>query len=145
MTRTTANAPQMDLGEYLLQRLAQLGLGSLHGVPGDYNLTVLDYLEPAHLHWVGNANELCAGYAADGYARIKGISDLITSFGVGDCQPLMPLAHRSPRRSLWSILSARHQWLRRKRALVYTTVLVMVTSGFLQTCTRRLPVLRRIS
>ncbi|KAJ5496530.1 hypothetical protein N7463_008517 [Penicillium fimorum] len=84
MTRTTFAAPQMDLGEYLLQRLAQLGLGSIHGVPGDYNLTVLDYLEPAGLHWVGNANELCAGYAADGYARIKGIGALITSFGVGE-------------------------------------------------------------
>lgn len=74
----------VDLAEYLLQRLAQLGLCSLHGVPGDYNLTVLDYLEPAHLHWVGNANELCAGYAADGYARVKGIGALITSFGVGE-------------------------------------------------------------
>ena len=85
MTRKPVNAPQMvDLGEYLLQRLAQLGLCSLHGVPGDYNLTVLDYLEPAHLHWVGNANELCAGYAADGYARVKGIGALMTSFGVGE-------------------------------------------------------------
>ncbi|CAI7671787.1 unnamed protein product [Penicillium palitans] len=74
----------MDLGEYLFRRLAQLGVGSIHGVPGDYNLTVLDYLEPAGLHWVGNANELCAGYAADGYARIKGIAALITSFGVGE-------------------------------------------------------------
>ncbi|KAJ6139885.1 hypothetical protein N7471_006371 [Penicillium samsonianum] len=74
----------MDLGEYLFQRLAQLGVGSIHGVPGDYNLTVLDYLKPAGLHWVGNANELCAGYAADGYARIKGIGALITSFGVGE-------------------------------------------------------------
>ncbi|KAJ5213311.1 hypothetical protein N7449_000480 [Penicillium cf. viridicatum] len=74
----------MDLGEYLLRRLAQLGVGSIHGVPGDYNLTVLDYLELAGLHWVVNANELCAGYAADGYGRIKGISALITSFGVGE-------------------------------------------------------------
>ncbi|KGO41845.1 Thiamine pyrophosphate enzyme, C-terminal TPP-binding [Penicillium expansum] len=74
----------MDLGEYLFQRLAQLGVGSIHGVPGDYNLTALDYLEPSGLHWVGNANELCAGYAADGYARIKGIGALITSFGVGE-------------------------------------------------------------
>lgn len=84
MTQTIFNATSMDLGDYLFRRLAQLGVGSIHGVPGDYNLTVLDYLEPASLHWVGNANKLCAGYAADGYARIKGIGALITSFGVGE-------------------------------------------------------------
>ncbi|GME40219.1 pyruvate decarboxylase [Neofusicoccum parvum] len=75
---------QVDLAQYLFTRLAQIGVGSVHGVPGDYNLTALDYVEPAGLHWVGNANELNAGYAADGYARIKGIGALITSFGVGE-------------------------------------------------------------
>ncbi|KAK7397710.1 hypothetical protein QQX98_012925 [Neonectria punicea] len=75
---------QVDLPEYLFRRLAQLGVKSIHGVPGDYNLTVLDYLEPTGLRWVGNANELNAGYAADGYARTKGLSALVTSFGVGE-------------------------------------------------------------
>ena len=75
---------QIDLAKYLFTRLQQLGVGSIHGVPGDYNLTALDYIEPAGLHWVGNANELNAGYAADGYARVTGISALITAFGVGE-------------------------------------------------------------
>lgn len=75
---------EVDLTEYLFTRLAQIGVRSIHGVPGDYNLTILDYVEPAGLHWVGNANELNAGYAADGYARIKGCAALITSFGVGE-------------------------------------------------------------
>lgn len=34
--------------------------------------------------WVGNANELNAGYAADGYSRIRGIGALVTTFGVGE-------------------------------------------------------------
>lgn len=75
---------EIDLAEYLFTRLHQLGVRSVHGVPGDYNLLALDYVEPAGLHWVGNANELNAGYAADGYARIKGVSALITAFGVGE-------------------------------------------------------------
>lgn len=33
---------------------------------------------------VGNASELSAGYAADGYGRIKGVSALVTAFGVGE-------------------------------------------------------------
>jgi pyruvate decarboxylase len=36
------------------------------------------------LLWVGNANELNAGYAADGYSRIRGIGALVTTFGVGE-------------------------------------------------------------
>ncbi|KAJ4149070.1 hypothetical protein NW754_000506 [Fusarium falciforme] len=85
-------APKVDLAEYLWTRLAQLGLGSVHGVPGDYNLTVLDYLKSTGIHWVGNANELNAGYAADGYARVKGIGAIITSFGVGELSAINAIA-----------------------------------------------------
>ena len=51
---------------------------------GDFNLDLLDYVEPSGLLWVGNANELNAGYAADGYSRLKGIGALVTTFGVGE-------------------------------------------------------------
>ncbi|KAI0516987.1 thiamine diphosphate-binding protein [Xylaria bambusicola] len=82
----------MKLAEYLFARLKQLGIGAVHGVPGDFNLTLLDYVEPAGLTWVGNANELNAGYAADGYARIKGYSALITTFGVGELSAINAIA-----------------------------------------------------
>ena len=74
----------MDLAAYLFSRLQQLDIKSIHGVPGDYNLTLLDYIEPAKLSWIGHANELNAGYAADGYARMKRLGVLITTFGVGE-------------------------------------------------------------
>lgn len=51
----------IDLTLYLFRRLRQLGIQSLHGVPGDYNLSALDYLTEAGLKWVGNCNELNAG------------------------------------------------------------------------------------
>lgn len=76
--------PEIDLAQYLFTRLSQLGIHSIHGVPGDYNLTLLDHIAPAGLHWVGSANELNAGYAADGYARTKGVGALVTCFGVGE-------------------------------------------------------------
>ena len=41
---------------------------------------------------MGNCNELNAGYAADGYARIKGISALVTTFGVGELSALNAVA-----------------------------------------------------
>ncbi|KAK6351175.1 Pyruvate decarboxylase 1, variant 2 [Orbilia javanica] len=83
---------EITIVEYLFKRLHQLGIRSVHGVPGDYNLVALDHLAPAGLNWVGNCNELNAGYAADGYARINGISALITTFGVGELSALAAVA-----------------------------------------------------
>ncbi|KIW64664.1 hypothetical protein PV04_09582 [Phialophora macrospora] len=85
-------AGTVKLADYLLTRLHQLGVRSIHGVPGDYNLTLLDHVEPVGIHWVGNSNELGAGYAADGYARIKGIGALITTFGVGELSAINAIA-----------------------------------------------------
>ncbi len=77
--------PAYTVGDYLLDRLAELGISEIFGVPGDYNLAFLDHVV-AHpkLRWVGNANELNAGYAADGYGRLRGISAVLTTFGVGE-------------------------------------------------------------
>ena len=52
----------------------------------------MDYIEKHGLKWVGNANELNAAYAADGYARIKGISALVTTFGVGELSAINGIA-----------------------------------------------------
>lgn len=60
--------------------------------PGDFNLDLLDYVEPSGLLWVGNANELNAGYAADGYSRIRGIGAIVTTFGVGELSAINAIA-----------------------------------------------------
>ena len=81
----TAPDPPYTVGDYLLDRLAELGVTETFGVPGDYNLAFLDHIV-AHptIRWVGNANELNAGYAADGYGRLRGMAALVTTFGVGE-------------------------------------------------------------
>src|SRR6185369_2039246 len=73
------------VGDYLLDRLAELGVTEIFGVPGDYQLEFLDHIL-AHplIRWVGGANELNAGYAADGYGRLRGMAALVTTFGVGE-------------------------------------------------------------
>ncbi len=73
------------VSDYLLDRLAELGIGHLFGVPGDYTLSLLDHvLAHPRLDWVGCRNELNAGYAADGYGRMRGAGALCTTFGVGE-------------------------------------------------------------
>ncbi|CDP88433.1 MULTISPECIES: alpha-keto acid decarboxylase family protein [Mycolicibacterium] len=78
------------VGDYLLDRLAELGVTEVFGVPGDYQLEFLDHIL-AHptLRWVGGANELNAGYAADGYGRLRGMAALVTTFGVGELNALL--------------------------------------------------------
>lgn len=84
---------QYTVSTYLLDRLSELGIEHIFGVPGDYNLAFLDDVV-AHekLEWVGNCNELNAAYLADGYARIKGIAALITTFGVGELSAINGVA-----------------------------------------------------
>jgi len=82
----------IDVSEYLFRRLYEVGVRSVHGVPGDYNLVALDYLPKCGLKWVGSVNELNAAYAADGYARVKQIGALITTFGVGELSAVNGIA-----------------------------------------------------
>lgn len=80
-----ASLSTVTVARYLSTRLHQLGVRHLFGVPGDFNLTLLDLIEEAgQLAWVGSPNELNAGYAADGYARCRGLGALVTTYGVGE-------------------------------------------------------------
>ncbi len=78
MTYTVAN--------YLKERLEQLGLEQMFGVAGNYTAPFLDTIleDPeSPIKISGNPNEICAGYAADAYARIKGIGALYVTYSVG--------------------------------------------------------------
>jgi indolepyruvate decarboxylase len=83
----------ITVARYLVDRLAEIGIRHLFGVPGDFNLVFLDTVV-AHpeVAWIGNANELNAAYAADGYARCRGAAALLTTFGVGELSALNGLA-----------------------------------------------------
>ena len=75
---------RMKIGDFLLRRLEEAGVRHLFGVPGDYNLELLQQLQDAGaLKWIGTCSELNASYAADGYARLNGLSALLVTNGVG--------------------------------------------------------------
>jgi indolepyruvate decarboxylase len=74
----------MTVGEFLLRRIREAGVQHAFGVPGDFNLELLQQLEDSGtLTWIGTCNELNASYAADGYARLNGLAALITTNAVG--------------------------------------------------------------
>jgi len=75
--------------EYVVNRLADLGIDRVFGVPGDYAFPFDDAIEECDLlGWVNCANELNAAYAADGYARVYGASILSVTYGVGELSAL---------------------------------------------------------
>ncbi|KAG9453527.1 hypothetical protein H6P81_006431 [Aristolochia fimbriata] len=92
-TSTVIASPEATLGRHLARRLVQIGVRDVFSVPGDFNLTLLDHLiaEP-NLNLVGCCNELNAGYAADGYARAKGVGACVVTFTVGGLSVLNAIA-----------------------------------------------------
>ncbi|PWA56235.1 pyruvate decarboxylase 1 [Artemisia annua] len=90
---TTLSSSFGTLGSHLARRLVQIGVNDVFSVPGDFNLTLLDYLvaEPG-LNLVGCCNELNAGYAADGYARAKGVGACVVTFTVGGLSVINAIA-----------------------------------------------------
>ena len=75
---------KQSMGNFLLRRLQEAGIRHIFGVPGDYNLGLMQQLEDrGEPVWIGNCNELNASYATDAYARINGIGAMIVTHGVG--------------------------------------------------------------
>ncbi|MCQ4086452.1 alpha-keto acid decarboxylase family protein [Saccharibacillus sp. JS10] len=84
---------QATLGTFLFDCLKKEGVTEVFGVPGDYNFTLFDTLEQYEgVKMVPARNELNGGYAADGYARVKGLAALITTFGVGELSAVNAIA-----------------------------------------------------
>lgn len=72
------------IGSYLATRLAQIGIKNHFVVPGDYNLVLLDKLqESPKLEEVNCSNELNCSFAAEGYARARGVAAVVVTFSVG--------------------------------------------------------------
>ncbi|MDM0018780.1 alpha-keto acid decarboxylase family protein [Variovorax saccharolyticus] len=79
--------------EHVLSRLRDIGVTDVFGVPGDYSFAVSDAVcNDPDLQWVGCCNELNAAYAADGYARIRGVAALSTTYGVGELSAINGIA-----------------------------------------------------
>src|SRR6516162_5513103 len=75
---------KVSIGNFLLRRLQEAGIRHIFGVPGDYNLELMQQLEDlGEPSWIGNCNELNASYATDAYARINGIGAMSVTHGVG--------------------------------------------------------------
>ena len=115
-----ASPSRIPLAKYLFTRLRLSGVHHIHGVPGDFTLKTLDHVSPSRIKWIGTCNELNAGYAADGYARVRGLGALVTTYGVGELSAINAIAGSySEFVPVVSIVGTPQRRLQNERAIVH--------------------------
>ena len=83
---------EINIGAYLLIRLKEMGVDHIFGVPGDFVMGFFNQILKSEVKYIGTCNELNAGYAADAYARIRGIAAIATTIGVGELSAINAVA-----------------------------------------------------
>src|SRR6516165_8469815 len=73
----------LTIGEYLIQRLYAYGVRHVFGIPGDYVLGFYDQLSKSKLRIINTCDEQGAGFAADAYARVRGLGVVCVTYCVG--------------------------------------------------------------
>ena len=71
------------IGEYLLRKLESYDIDHIFGIPGDYVLRFYHLIEQSPIQHIGMTREDAAGYAADAYARTKGMGAACVTYCVG--------------------------------------------------------------
>ncbi|HTZ16895.1 MAG TPA: thiamine pyrophosphate-binding protein, partial [Dissulfurispiraceae bacterium] len=74
---------ETTIGEYLIQRLYDHGIRHIFGIPGDYVLGFCKQLEQSKIRFINTCDEQGAGFAADAYARVRGIGAVCITYSVG--------------------------------------------------------------
>lgn len=88
------------VADYIVKRLSEQHVDTLFGVPAAYCSPLFDAAGARGLKSVVAASDLEAGYAADGYARTRGLAAVSVSYGVGSLSMINAIAgayvERSP-------------------------------------------------
>ena len=74
---------ETTIGEYLIKRLYYNGIRYIFGIPGDYVLTFYKQLENSEIKIINTCDEQGAGFAADAYARVRGLGAVCITYAVG--------------------------------------------------------------
>jgi indolepyruvate decarboxylase len=80
---TNGMASSYSIGDYLIHSLHGRGITHIFGVPGDYILSFYDRITKSKISVVNTCDEQGAGFAADAYARIRGLGVVCITYGVG--------------------------------------------------------------
>jgi indolepyruvate decarboxylase len=114
----------MTVIEYVLSRLRQIGVADIFGVPGDFSFPINDAIcLSKEMRWIGCSNELNAAYAADGYARVRGVGAVCTTYGVGELSAINGIAGSyAERLPVFHLVGMPNQSTQEARALMHHTL-----------------------
>ena len=118
------------IGSAVIDRLHQLGVRHIFGIPGDYVLSLYQLIEASPIQHVGTTREDCAGFAADAYARINGIGAVCVTYCVGGLNTVNAIACAYAERSPVVLLKTRLGDERFRARILHE---VEIEQGFLET------------
>lgn len=97
----------ISVADYLLTRLLQLNVTEVFQIPGDYVKHFTQALEDFEgIETIGAINELDAAYAADAYARTRGLGAVSLQYGVSTYSALNAIAGAYVERAPVVVISA---------------------------------------
>src|ERR1041384_4905999 len=94
-----------SIGEYLIRQLSAHGVRHVFGIPGDYVLGFYDQLAKSKLRLINTCDEQGAGFAADAYARVRGIGAVCITYCVGGLKVLNTTAEAYAEKSPVIVIS----------------------------------------
>lgn len=107
----------MRISDYLFQRLREHGVDVTFGIPGDFALPLYAAQERCGMRTVVLTHEPSVGYAADVYARLKGLGVAVVTYGAGALNMVNPVAMAYAEESPVLVLSGAPEILARRSDL----------------------------
>jgi indolepyruvate decarboxylase len=96
---------KQNVGTLLIHELHRRGVRHIFGIPGDYILGFYSLLEKSPLRHIGTTCEDTAGFAADAYARVRGLGAVCVTYCVGGFNLLNAVAEAYAEKSPVVVIS----------------------------------------
>ena len=97
--------PSYTIAHMLVAELRARHVDHVFGIPGDYALGLFKVFEQSQLTLIGTCDEQGAGFAADAYARIRGLGAVAVTYGVGGLKLINSTAQAYAERSPVVVIS----------------------------------------
>ncbi|MBP9094755.1 thiamine pyrophosphate-binding protein [bacterium] len=81
----------MKLADYIFERIEKTGVQHTFGIPGDFVLPLYAAQTRTNLKTVVLTHEPSVGYAADAYARLRGLGVALVTYGAGGLNMVNPV------------------------------------------------------
>ena len=122
--------PRKQISQYLFERIIDAGVDCTFGIPGDFILPLYAAQQKAALKTVVMTHEPSVGFAADAYARIKGLGVALVTYGAGGLNMINPTGLAYAEESPLLIVSGGPETTHRgKRALLHHCVKTFATQN----------------